>query len=115
MAGSLPVPPPGVGVVTLGVGVLASGPAGDAGGAAAGGSAVEWAEQPVTAMAAAMTAVARMRAGRMATFSLLKRDAVGLEPQHGLDQSRHGAGRASHQRQNGLDPAAIVDRNEHAF
>ena len=55
-----------------------------------------------------------MRAGRMATFSLQVHDPVGPDPQRGGARSRQDAGRASPQRRTGLDPAAIVNRNENA-
>ena len=82
-------------------------------GAGEEGSAVEWAAQPVMAMAAANTTAVMILAGRMAT-SLQGDDPVGLGHQRGVRRSQPGAERVSRQVRNGLDPAAIVDRNDHA-
>jgi hypothetical protein len=50
----------------------------------------------------------------MATSPLLKHDPVGPGHQNGGGRSRHDVGQASRERRKGLDPVAILDRNEHA-
>src|SRR5215216_105240 len=92
--GSLLVGPPAV------VGVMAARLAGGAAGAAAG-----W-------VLAARVAATMMRAGRMTT-SLCSDGPVGLGPQYDLARSRRSGDRATRQARTGLDPAAIIDRNEH--
>src|SRR5919112_4274510 len=62
---------------------------------------------------AARVAATMMRAGRMTT-SLCSDGPVGLGPQHDLAWSRGCDGRATRQARTGLDPVAIIDRNEHA-
>src|SRR5215217_8305734 len=63
--------------------------------------------------AAARVAATMMRAGRMTT-SLAATALVGLGPQHALAWSRGSGDRATRQARTGLDPVAIIDRNEHA-
>jgi hypothetical protein len=101
------------GVVTVGIGgVVATGVAAAGTGAAEGWTAVRWAAQPATARAANKKMV-MILTGRMATSPNEARPPVGSEQQRGPARSRHGDGRASPQVRNGLDPVAIIDRNEH--
>src|SRR5574341_441109 len=102
------------GGLAVGCGVVGGG-ANDTGvGAAAGRAVVEWAVQPVTATAAANKTVVMIRTGRMATSPKQQDLSTGPQQLHGSGRSRHSDGRASPQWRKGLDPAAIVNRNQHA-
>jgi hypothetical protein len=80
--------------------------------AADGWAAVEWALQPVTAMAAANTTAAMILAGRMATPSEQARLYVSQGHELGLGRSRADDGRVARSARKDLDLVAIVNRNE---
>jgi hypothetical protein len=102
----------GVGGRLMVTGSAAAGAAATAAGVADGRTSVVRAVQPVTATAAANTNTVMIRAGRMATFSLVKQPCGSRSSawRRSVTAGRRAGVAATAKR---LDPVAIVDQNKH--